>query len=188
MDTAVASFCGFVNHTLCTLIGLRGDCCSCHVSKELFGTQQRKCPVSLRVLCLWYSQPGLLTYETTWSCLPGRKVRLSPDLMLSASCHSVSHIHTQRGCKCSANSLPARKLSAFSQGEAVGNTEPARWSSGPCSRITSNSAFCFRWLSPLGKGVGRKAKGILDWAKLCLISYLEKLLILSPAPKDKKPL
>lgn len=51
-----------------------------------------------RVLCHWYSQAGLLTSETTWPRLPGRKVQLSTDLMLSASCRRVSHIHTQCGC------------------------------------------------------------------------------------------
>lgn len=64
-DTVVASFCGFVNHTLCVHISLRGDRSPCDISKEVLGTQQRKGPISLRVLCLWYSQPGLLTYETT---------------------------------------------------------------------------------------------------------------------------
>lgn len=64
-----------------------------------------------------------------------------------------------------------------------GNTEPARWSSGACSRIISNSAFCFQWLSPLGKGVGRTTKGRQVQAKLCLVAYLEKL---SLHPKGQK--
>lgn len=38
----------------------------------------------------------------------------------------------------------------------------------------------------MGKGVGRRAKGILVRAKLCLVPYFKKLLILSPHPKVQK--
>lgn len=169
------------------LVGSRGDCSPCDISKELLGTQQRKVPKSPRVLWLWHLQPVLLTYETTWSRLPGRKVRLSPHLTLSTSCRSVSHIHTQHGCESRANSLPAPKLSTFSQKKGGWkNTEPAGQSSGACNRITSNSAFFFRCLSPLGQRVGRRAKSILVRAKLYLVPSLEKLLIISPHPKGQK--
>lgn len=65
MGTVVGSFCGFANHTPHVHIGLREEHSPCDISKEILGTQQRKDSVSLRVICLWYSQPGLLTYQTT---------------------------------------------------------------------------------------------------------------------------
>lgn len=74
----------------------------------------------------------------------------------------------------------------FTKSAGWKNTEPAGQSSRACNRTTSNSAFFFRCLSPLGQGVGSRAKGILVLAKLFLVPHLEKLLIISPHPKGLK--
>jgi len=97
----------------------------------------------------------------------------------------VTHSHPA-GLRMQCSQLASSQAVSIFRRGGRRNTEPAGWSSGACCRITSKSAFCFRWLSPLVKAVGRMAKGILVRAKLCLVPYLKKLLILSPHHKGQK--
>lgn len=98
----------------------------------------------------------------------------------------VTHSHPAWLWKPCSQLASSKAVNFFTKMGGWKNTEPAGQPSGACSRITSNSSFFFGCLSPLGQGLGRRAKGTLVGAKLYLVPYLEKLLIISPHPKGQK--
>lgn len=183
MDTLVASFCGFTNHTLAFASAWEGPAPHVTFTKSSWGPSRERAPYhwacyAFGIHNLGYShmRPHDLVFLEERSGYRQIWCRALP----AAVCHKFTP-------SVAANAvLTACQLQSCQPFHKGGDAEPAGWSLGTCSRITSSSAFWFRWLSTLGKGAGRRAKGILVRAKLCLVPYFKKLLIFSPHPKVQK--